>query len=66
MICGEHGCPEDQCAEFKHANDEPDNTSRAYVKGLARGIELAFEHGVSFNDRRAEIMILLRFIRERL
>lgn len=66
MICGEHGCPEDQCTEFKHVADAPDTTARAYVKGLARGIELAIENGVSFEQRRPEILALLRFIRERL
>jgi len=66
MICAEHGCPTDQCGEFKHIDDECDETARLYVKGLARGIELAMDHGVRFEERRTEIMSLLRFIRERL
>jgi hypothetical protein len=63
MICGEHGMPEDQCREFKHVADEIDPTARAYVKGLARGIELGVEAG---QNREPEIRALLRFIRERL
>jgi hypothetical protein len=65
MICGEHGCPTDQCAEFTHAEDHADEV-RAFVKGLARGLELAFKSGVQLEGRRAEIAHLLRIIRERL
>lgn len=63
MICGEHGLPEDQCREFKHVAEEIDPTARAYVKGLARGIELAVDAG---EPRDREIRALLRYIRERL
>jgi hypothetical protein len=63
MICGEHGMPEDQCREFKHTAEAIDPTVRAYVKGLARGIELAIEAG---HNREPEIRALLRVIRERL
>jgi hypothetical protein len=66
MFCAEHGCPTDQCAEFRHVEDECDPTQRAYVKGLARGLLSAFQNGVSLNERRTEIMMLLQAIRERL
>jgi hypothetical protein len=67
MICGEHGCPVEQCEEFTHAADTAD-VYRAYVKEGAPKSDPAkniwFWCWVGQPDGVSTT--LLRFIRERL